>query len=84
MRIRKELLSCAPESQGDKPNALTAPTEFRVARALALSENLNPARPTVQNRPRARPAARCVRFHLASSWPFQELFRSAVSSVNRA
>jgi len=31
---------------------------------------------------RVRQTARCIRFHLASSWPFQDLFRSVVLAVN--
>jgi hypothetical protein len=31
---------------------------------------------------RVRQTARCVRFHLASGWPFQNLFRSAAVAVN--
>jgi hypothetical protein len=31
---------------------------------------------------RVRQTARCVRFHLASGWPFQNFFRSAVFAVN--
>jgi hypothetical protein len=31
---------------------------------------------------RVRQTARCVRFHLASGWPFQNLFRSVVFAVN--
>jgi hypothetical protein len=31
---------------------------------------------------RVRQTARCLRFHLASGWPFQNLFRSAVFAVN--
>jgi hypothetical protein len=31
---------------------------------------------------RVRQTARCVRFHLASGWPFQNLFRSAAFAVN--
>src|SRR2546425_598839 len=31
---------------------------------------------------RVRQTARCIRFHLASGWPFQNLFRSAVFAVN--
>jgi hypothetical protein len=31
---------------------------------------------------RVRQTARCVRFHLASGWPFQDLFRSVVLAVN--
>jgi hypothetical protein len=31
---------------------------------------------------RVRHTARCVRFHLASGWPFQTLFRSAALAVN--
>jgi hypothetical protein len=31
---------------------------------------------------RVRHTARCVRFHLASGWPFQNLFRSAAFAVN--
>jgi hypothetical protein len=31
---------------------------------------------------RVRQTARCVRFHLASGWPFQSLFRSAAFAVN--
>jgi hypothetical protein len=31
---------------------------------------------------RVRQTARCVRFHLASGWPFQNLFRSAAFVVN--
>ncbi len=31
---------------------------------------------------RVRHTARCVRFHLASGWPFQNLFRSATFAVN--
>ena len=31
---------------------------------------------------RVRHTARCCRFHLASGWPFQNLFRSAALAVN--
>ena len=31
---------------------------------------------------RVRQTARCIRFHLASGWPFQNLFRSATLAVN--
>jgi Transposase DDE domain group 1 len=31
---------------------------------------------------RVRQTARCVRFHLASGWPFQNLFRSAALALN--
>jgi hypothetical protein len=31
---------------------------------------------------RVRQTARCVRFHLASGWPFQNLFRSVAFAVN--
>ena len=31
---------------------------------------------------RVRQTARCVRFHLASGWPFQNLFRSVACAVN--
>ena len=31
---------------------------------------------------RVRQTARCIRFHLATGWPFQNLFRSAVFAVN--
>jgi len=31
---------------------------------------------------RVRHTARCVRFHLASGWPFQNLFYSATLAVN--
>ena len=31
---------------------------------------------------RIRQTARCVRVHLASAWPFQNLFRSAVQAIN--
>ncbi len=31
---------------------------------------------------RVRQTARCVRFHLASGWPFQNLFRTAAFAVN--
>ena len=31
---------------------------------------------------RMRHTARCIRFHLASGWPFQNLFRSAALAGN--
>jgi hypothetical protein len=31
---------------------------------------------------RVRPTARCIRFHLASGWPFQNLFRDVAFAVN--
>jgi Transposase DDE domain group 1 len=31
---------------------------------------------------RVRQTARCIRFHLATGWPFQNLFRSAALAVN--
>jgi len=31
---------------------------------------------------RVRQTARCIRFHLASGWPFQNLFRSVSFAVN--
>ena len=31
---------------------------------------------------RIRQTARCIRFHLASGWPFQALFRSAALAFN--
>jgi len=31
---------------------------------------------------RVRHTARCIRVHLASGWPYQNLFRSAVLAVN--
>jgi hypothetical protein len=31
---------------------------------------------------RVRQTARCIRFHLATGWPFQNLFRSVALAVN--
>ena len=31
---------------------------------------------------RVRQTARCIRFHLATGWPFQNLFRSPVLAAN--
>jgi hypothetical protein len=31
---------------------------------------------------RVRQTARCIRFHLATGWPFQNLFRAVALAVN--
>ena len=55
---------------------------LQLPQALALSTDRNPACTPVQTRARVRQTARCIRFHLATGWPFQNLFRGVVLAVN--
>jgi len=62
-----------------QPGQLLSPA---VAAALALRQIETLRAQLFKIGARVRQTARCIRFHLASGWPFQSLFRSATLAVN--
>ena len=56
------------------------PVSFAATFVAALRTNRNAAHSAVQDRARIRETARCIRIHLASGWPFQDLFQAVCNS----